>query len=303
MNSLLELFGEDATSLQLPEKILIMDLHNLAYRCVFSAIHVSPEDGENFYLWKHMMINSIFNTIKRFQPNKVILAADKKGNWRYNIYPQYKSNRKEFRENSKIDFEKFLPIFNDFIEDIKNTFTKLYVLNIEKCEADDIIAILSKETFKNKNIIIVTSDKDMNQLLSNRKIQQFDAMNNKFIECLNPRKDLDIKILVGDKGDTIPSVKKKVGVKTAEKILNEGLDTFLNKPENKEIKTNWERNKILIDFNFIPEDIKKSIINTYNEYQLKDIQSTKLMTFFVRNKMNKLMSEWQLMSPIFKELN
>lgn len=301
MNSnLFELFGEEFKA---QKNVLIIDLHNLAYRCVFSSIHVSPEDGEHFYLWKHMVLNSIFNSIKKFKPNTVVLAVDRKGNWRYNIYEQYKSNRKDNREKSVVDFDKFYPIFNEFVEDIKKTFTNIYTLCIDNCEADDIIAILSKFIFNESNLTIISSDKDMSQLLINRNIKQFDAMNNKFIESINPKKDLDIKILTGDKSDTIPPVRKKVGVKTAEKILNEGLDTFLNKPENSELKINWERNKQLIDFNFIPNYIKESIINTYNQYPLKAIESMNIMPFFVRNKLNKIMSDWQGMSSYVKELN
>lgn len=299
-NSLMDLFDkEDQKELQTNGKILIFDAHNLAYRTLFSAIYTNPEDNDKFYFWRHMFMNSLFNSIKQFKPSKVIMAYDSKPSWRYKIYSEYKANRKEARDKAVVDFEKFFPIFNQFTDQIKNTFTKLYIMEVPNCEADDIIAVLCKETFKNDDIIIISSDSDMNQLLTD-KVKIYDPMKKKMIECINPQQDLLIKIITGDKTDNIPSIKKKVGVITAEKILNAGLDNFLQ--ESEEIKSNFIRNKTLIDLNYIPSEIRKNIINKYIEYQLAEIQSKKIIDFFVQNKLMKLMESWETFSSDIKSL-
>lgn len=125
-------------------------------------------------------------------------------------------------------------------------------------------------------------------------------MKKKMVDCLNPQKELDIKIITGDKGDNIPPIKKKVGLVTAEKILNNGLDNYLK--ESEEIKANYIRNKTLIDLNYIPKEIQENIINSYNNYQLKNMESKKILDFFVQNKLMKLMQSWECYSDTIKGL-
>jgi len=301
-NCLADLFDvEDQKILESKPKntVLIFDAHNLAYRTLFSAIFSNPEDNEKFLFWKHLFMNSLFNSIAQFKATKVILAYDTKPSWRYTVYKDYKANRKEAREKAVVDFDKFFPIFNDFQIQIEDVFSKIYSLSVDNCEADDIIASLCKDTFKNDDVVIISSDGDMNQLLT-KNIRQYDPIRKKFVECINPQKELSVKLLTGDKGDNIPPVKKHVGAVTAEKILSNGLDTFLN--ENEEIRQNYIRNKQLIDFNFIPEEIRKNIINKYNQYKLVDMESKKILNFFVSNRLTKLMQSWEAFSDNIKSL-
>lgn len=301
-NRLIDLFSEDnqKEESRISGKILIFDAHNLAYRTLFSAIFTNQEDNNKFYFWRYLFLNSLFTTIQEFNPNKVILAYDSKPSWRYKVYSDYKANRKEARERTIIDFDKFFPIFDVFREQIKNTFTKIYTLNVENSEADDIIAILCRDVFKDDDCVIISSDSDINQLITSR-IRQYDPIKKKFVECINPKKNLDIKILTGDKSDNIPPVKKKIGIVTAEKILNNGLDVFLK--ESDEIKSNYIRNKTLIDLDFIPLEIKKNIINTYNNYQLHEMESNKVLNFFIENKLIKILQQWDHFSSIIKGLS
>jgi 5'-3' exonuclease len=77
------------------EKVLILDGNNLAMRTVFSILFRNPEDqDEGYKLWKHLFINNIFSLIQKFKPKRLILAFDTSNSWRYNIYPNYKLNRK-----------------------------------------------------------------------------------------------------------------------------------------------------------------------------------------------------------------
>jgi 5'-3' exonuclease len=303
-SSLSELFSvEDQQKIsQDQNKVLIFDGHNMAYRTLFSAIFMNPEDNEKFYFWKHMFMNSFLNTIVKFNPSKVILAFDTKGSWRYDIYPSYKSNRKIARDKAVIDFEKFFPIFSEFKDEIKDVFKTVYVLEHPKAEGDDIIAVLCKEQFKKNQNIIVSTDKDMHQLLIEKNNQQFDPINNKIVSCINPLRELDLKIITGDKSDAIPAIRPRTGTATAESILKEGIDDFLEEEGNEEYKKNYIRNRILIDFNFIPKDLSESIINTYCKYEIGQIEGSKIMNFFSKNRLNKMMQDWQNYSSLIKSL-
>jgi len=302
-NSLLDLFSEeDKQAAQDRAVTLIFDGHNMAYRTLFSAIFMNPEDNDQFYFWRHLFMNSFFQTIQKFNPERVVLAFDVKGSWRYEVYSDYKSNRKGARDKAIVNFEKFFPVFNEFREDIADTFRKVYVLEIPKAEADDTIAILCKQKFKDHKVIIVSTDKDLHQLLTNPNIEQFDPIKNKMVQCVNPKKELDVKLLTGDKGDGIPAVKKMCGPATAEKILKAGLQDYLDAPGNEEIKENYVRNRKLIDFDFIPPELAKNILNTFGNYEIEDIDSSKLMAFFSKHRLQKLMTDWQNYADSIKAL-
>jgi 5'-3' exonuclease len=303
-SSLSELFSVEDQQIfekQNERSILIFDSHNMAYRTLFSAIFMNPLDNEKFFFWKYLFMNSFFQTIVKFNPFKVILAFDTKGSWRYQHFSDYKCNRKSARDKAVIDFDKFFPIFEEFKNDIRETFSSIYVLEYPRAEADDIIAVLCKEQFKSNQNIIVSTDKDLHQLLIEKNNQQFDPINNKIVNCINPQRELDLKIIAGDKSDSIPAIKSRIGKATSEVILKHGIEDFLKK-EGKEIQDNYIRNKILIDFNFIPKDLGKEIINTYCNYQIKPIDGLKVMNFFSKHRLNKMMENWQIFGPLIKSL-
>lgn len=294
-------FEEDENVIDNNKPILLIDGHNLAYRTVFSSINQVPTDNEQFYFWKHLMISSLFSLVKRFDPCKIILTFDgyKDKSWRKQIYPEYKSQRKAIRDKSIIDFNKFYPVFNELIEEIKTVFTTIYTMKIDGCEGDDIIAVLSKEVFKDKKIIIISSDGDMNQLLSNKNINQFNPIKNKMVENINIKQNLLLKVISGDTSDNIKAIKPKCGIKTAQKIINEGLDEYI---KDKQTKENYERNLKLIDFNYIPKEISRLIINCYNEYKINNIDTNILLRFFTKNKMTKNIQDWQQYGNYIKAL-
>jgi DNA polymerase-1 len=304
--SLHELFEFDEPTQEQVNKhkpILLIDGHNLAYRTVFSAINQVPTDNDKFIFWKHLMISSIFNMAKKFEPSKMVLAFDgyREMTWRKKIYPEYKAHRKQARDKSIVDFDKFYPVFNELIVELKSIFTNIYTMKIDGTEGDDIIAILSTKKFADHKIVIVSSDKDMNQLLTNDNIQQYDPIKNRMVESLNPKRNLLIKVIAGDPSDNIKSIKPKVGVKTAEKMINEGIEETILK--NKDMKKNYLMNLKIIDFEYIPEDITKLILDCYESYKISNINSNELLKFFTRNRMTKNMNDWQVYGPYIKSLS
>ena len=302
-STLSELFSnEDQERLEKKAKTLLFDAHNVAYRCLFSAIFMNPEDNAKFYFWCHLFINSLMGTIKKFNAERVVLAFDTKGSWRYEFFSEYKAHRKGARDKAVVDFEKFFPIFEEFRKDIKETFTTIRVIDYPHAEADDIIAVLCREELKANQNIIVSTDKDLHQLLVEKNNQQFDPIKNAMVNCINPQRELDLKIIAGDKSDGIPAIKPRVGKATAESILRSGVEDFIEEKGNEIIKENYFRNRILIDFNFIPKDLANGIINTFCGYPIKEMKSSKIMKFFSTHRLNKMMEDWTNYSPLIKSL-
>jgi hypothetical protein len=58
-------------------------------------------------------------------------------------------------------------------------------------------------------------------------------------------------------------------------------------PQDAEFKKNYERNKKLVSFSCIPDHIKNSIINIFEDTPSKD--KSKLLDFFVEHKMKNML--------------
>lgn len=184
--------------------------------------------------------------------------------WRNELLQSYKESR---IKNNNIGYFFKLVYNNELF--IKGG-AKL-ILEHDNLEADDCIALYVKYlNQKNSDnlIYIITSDRDYLQL-NNKNVNIYN-LSFKNICCVNknttgdPKKDLKIKIIMGDKSDNIPPIFKKCGIKTALKCIND--ESYFSKriTENIEILRNYERNEKLVNFDFIPENYKNDFINKYS---------------------------------------
>lgn len=173
--------------------------------------------------------------------------------WRNDIYPQYKQSRKV--NNEVGDF---------FVYVYKNLIEKYTYLENERCEADDIVGILTKKLYKDNKIYIITGDHDYLQLLYNENVQIYTMKMKSLREKSSGDRytDLMMKILTGDNSDNIFAIHTKLGPKTAMKYI-QNEEELIKKCEDETISKNLERNKILIDMENIPEKYKKTIIDKF----------------------------------------
>jgi 5'-3' exonuclease len=168
------------------------------------------------------MIDSGYKPILVFDPPKENLD-------RTELHDEYKGNRKEtpsWIENQMNIIEQYFP----YIENI-DCYTS------HNHESDDVIATLALElaTLDSSEIIVITDDKDMFPLLSNKKIliyRQGDMFTkakfyNKF--GFMPDRFTDYLTIVGDSADNYNLI-KGLGPKAAEEIIKhyKTIDEFLN---------------------------------------------------------------------------
>jgi 5'-3' exonuclease len=181
--------------------------------------------------------------------------------WRMDIFPQYKANRVQ-------DGFKGGPFFKMAYEE------KLFqkggaeaILKHPKLEADDCIALSVKyllTTYPSCHIYIITSDRDYLQLNSHN----VDLYNLTFKNIAekssigDPKKDLELKIIMGDTSDNIPSVFPKCGPKTAIKCIED--EEFFKKKmaDNPDFYKQYELNKILVNFENIPSELVCEFMNS-----------------------------------------
>jgi len=289
------------------KNIIIFDISHLFSRHIFSLAARKQKDGltnsEMYICWKNAVLNNIFTLIKKYKSDEVIIAYDKKIDgkyWRTDIFPDYKGQRKALADaNVLVDFKEFNPIKFDFQKDFIEAFTTIKHIELDRIEADDIAAILCKN-LNNVSITIITSDQDYKQLLQYKNVKIFDPIKRKDMTTFDWKKELTIKVVVGDGSDNIPNIKKgKAGPKTAELIATIGLDNWIEKvgfheTEKPEIRAQYALNRKLIDMSYIPSDIENKIMENYNNYKLKRYNITKAIKFCQKHKLadaaNQLLS-------------
>ena len=163
--------------------------------------------------------------------------------FRNDIYDEYKANRSETPED-------LIPQFP-----LTREATRAFgapAIEMEGYEADDIIATYSRQAeAKGARVTIISSDKDLMQLVSN-KISMLDTMKNKKISIpqviekfgLPPERVIEIQALAGDSVDNIPGV-PGIGVKTAVVLLEQfgDLETLLQRCD--EIPQKGRREKMM----------------------------------------------------------
>jgi 5'-3' exonuclease len=214
-----------------------------------------------------LFISSIEKVIKNMKFNipisNWIFAQDcacEKSIWRYELFPEYKDGR---IDNTLIAKNIFKHTYENILKDfcIEN---QCKMIGVDKCEADDIIAVLTNYYLnKNKKVIILANDHDYFQLLKNSDVKIIN-LQNKLLNEKSTGEDLMMKILIGDKSDNIPPAFKKCGIKTAEKLIKDS--ELLEEKLEKEGREQYELNKKLIDFNEIPNIYKQQIINKFLNY-------------------------------------
>ena len=201
--------------------LTIIDTFGFLFRNFYALPPLKSKKGTPTGMITGFM-NFIASLGRDFPTDYVVFTLDSKEEetFRKKIYPEYKANRPEAPEDLKAQ----LPIAIDLIKEMG-----FKMLEMPGFESDDLIASLATLAAKNGiKVKIVSHDKDMYQLIDDKKIVIFDPLKKKEINeagCIekfgvHPKYFKDFQALVGDSSDNIPGV-KGVGVKTAAKLINE----------------------------------------------------------------------------------
>ena len=185
--------------------------------------------------------------------------------WRNELFPQYKANRANGLENGFMGGPFFKMAYE---EELFQKGGAKAILKHPKLEADDCIAISVKHLinkYPKCHIFIITSDRDYLQLNAHN-VDLFNLTYKNIANIKsstgNPKNDLEIKIIMGDTSDNIPSVFPKCGPKTAIKCI-EDPEFFKKKMNNNpDYYNQYELNKKLVDFNNIPEELVEEFMDT-----------------------------------------
>ena len=274
---------------------ILIDYSQVFISNIIKQINIGTIDIEEDLI-RHTVLNTLRHYRSRFKKKygELIICCDNRKYWRRQLFKYYKAHRKKAREDSDIDWNLLFECLNKIKKEIKDTFPYI-TMEVESTEADDIIAILSE--YITDNNVIVSSDKDFGQLTKFAWVHQYSPARKDFIVIDNPLEFKREHIMRGDRGDGIPNFL------SSDSCLVDGVrQTPINyrkidnwkklNPEifcDRKMLKGYKRNQLLVDFDYIPKDIKQLILDEYNNYSSNG--RGKIFNYFVDNRLKLLMEQ------------
>ena len=274
--------------------MILVDMNQVTISNLMIQIKDEPLSED---LVRHMVLNSLRSYKTKFSKDfgELVLCYDDKHCWRKDYFPYYKQNRKKARSESSLNWNELFDILTKIQNELEENFP-YKVLKINGAEADDIIAILSNKISSTPNlyeeILIISGDKDFIQLHQSDNVKQYSPTLKKFVVDENPEQYKFEHIVRGDKGDGVPNVLSQDTVfvedirqrPITKKKLTEWKENGI--PEG-EIKRNYQRNKTLIDFDSIPNELGELIYNMWVD-KITQNDKSKILPYFMKHRLKEL---------------
>ena len=270
--------------------MILLDFSNIIVSSIMVASRVPDEErfSENFI--RHLVLNSIRSYRKKHHEKygEMVICTDYLSSWRKVAFPFYKAHRKIQREKQQKEGMDWKALFETIarITDELKTHFPYKVIQVPHAEGDDVIAVLAKHS--KEPCLIVSSDKDFNQLYKYKTVRQFSPMKHQMLKGIEPVRYLKEHIIRGDKGDGIPNILSAgnciVEGERQKPITKKKVDEWIKNeswPEH-----HWKRNQELIDFDYIPPLLAHAIEQNY-ELQTPANRSG-LLNYFVKHRLKML---------------
>jgi 5'-3' exonuclease len=276
--------------------MILIDLNQVLISNLMQQIGSNPKVKLDEGLIRHMVLNSLRSYSKQFRSKygEIVIACDSKKYWRRDVFPFYKAHRKKDREKSEFDWHLIFETLNKIRDELKANFP-YRVIEVEGAEADDVIGVITARSALDQDILILSSDKDFVQLQKYPNVSQYSPILKRFVKTEDPHQYIREHIIRGDKGDGIPNFlspdntfvigeRQKV---ISKKKLSEWIDA-----DPKEFCTTdimlrgYKRNQMLVDLDYIPEEIKTQITMVFED--TKPANKQKMLTYFIENRLKNL---------------
>ena len=246
-------------------------------------------------LVRHIALKSLAMYRKKYKNKygELVLADDSYNVWRKDVFPHYKANRKKTRDKDTKDWNQIFDCISIIREELKYNFPYKYIY-ISKCEADDIIGTLCEKYGDTENIMIISGDKDFQQLQRYSKVRQFSPITKKDIKLTQEQalEYLNDHIISGDTGDGVPNCLSQDDVFVSglrQRPLSKKKRTTIKDPlvmNDSEVDRNLSRNRSLIDLTYIPSKYKEQILQEFDNVVVAPRGG--LLTYFINNRLMDL---------------
>ena len=203
-------------------RLVLIDAANCLYRAFFAPFPpLRTSDGTPTKA-VYVFANMLRKLLREERPDGVAVVMDPPGrSFRRELYAGYKATRDAQPEELTLQ----LPLARELAQ-----AWRIPILEVPGYEADDVIATLVERASADLEVVIVSTDKDLMQLVGAR-VALLDTMKDRRIGPAEveerfgvpPERLLDVRALVGDSSDNIPGV-KGIGEKGAAELVREWGD-------------------------------------------------------------------------------
>jgi DNA polymerase-1 len=278
--------------------LYLIDGHNVLYRTFFGVPRLTAPDGTptNAVLGTARILLKI---LREDRPDAIVAVFDsREPTPRHALYPEYKANRLKVPE----DLSSQIPMVDEMIDALG-----IRRLAIPGAEADDIIGTLARRAeARGMDVVIVSSDKDLYQLVSPRvkvrdglKEHTVGAAQVEEVFGVPPAKVPDLLALAGDPSDNVPGI-PGIGEKTASELIREfgSLDEVLAHPERlkgarrEKIEKNAESARLCLKLVTIDREVP--IREDWKDFAPRGIDASRVAPLFRRLGFRKLLEELDL---------
>ena len=218
----------------LPHHVFLIDGSGFIFRAYFAR--AKDPKAERFRTTRGVptevvMIfsNMLDKYLRETDADHIAVIFDASGrSFRNEMYSEYKANRREMPDDLAPQLEHVRRAAEAF---------GVCQIEMENFEADDLIATYARHAVETgAKVTILSSDKDMMQLVSDGRVMMRDPMTDRPIGeaevrekfGVGPDKVIEVQALCGDSTDNVPGV-PGIGVKTAAELINSygDLETLL----------------------------------------------------------------------------
>jgi hypothetical protein len=281
--------------------MILLDFSNIIVGSIMVSSRIPDEERFSEDFIRHLVLNSVRSYRKKYHDKygEMVICTDYLSSWRKVAFPYYKAHRKVQRDKQDkekgMDWSALFDTISRITDELKIYFP-YKVVQVPHAEGDDVIAVLAKyaDNTLNEQSLIVSSDKDFNQLYKYKKIRQYSPMRGKMLKGIDAEAYLKEHIIRGDKGDGIPNIlsaddcilegvrQKPISKKKVDVWLQQEPEDFCNNG----MMNGWNRNQEVIDFEFIPPPMTLDILEQYKT-QVTPSRSG-LLNYFVKHKLKML---------------
>ncbi len=204
------------------ETLYLIDGPNMAFRAFFAIGGMATSKGQPTNAL-YGFTNMLLKLIREQRPDYLAVTWDPPQSFRNEEFEEYKGTRPDMPDALGAQ----MPLF----ERIAEAFGVPFLL-LEGFEADDVMGTLAHRHSDELDVVLVSSDKDLMQLVSD-SVRMFDSMKDRWISVAEveekfgcpPELVPDALAIWGDSSDNIPGV-KGIGEKGVKALLEKwrGLD-------------------------------------------------------------------------------
>jgi len=287
-------------------KFFLIDGHALCYRSFYAIRELSTSTGQATNA-VYGFISTLRKILRNYNPEYMAVCFDfGKKTFRQQKFTEYKIQRPKMPE----DLRSQIPIIKDILKAFNIT-----VFEQEGYEADDIIATLSDQTSNHVEVVIVTEDKDMYQLV-NQRVQFFSVRNDAIGSYddikkklgFEPKRIVDFIGLAGDKADNIPGV-VGIGEVTARKLINQygRLEDIFNHldevtPVKVQEKLSKQKNSAILSKELAVLCREVPLDFDLEKVKVQEPDNNRLVEMFKTLEFQRLAEEYGTQTPTHKDM-